>query len=129
MLVIESDFFQKSGHFVKLLLPFVIMEGTRSDSGDRPSSPNLWLSDNIHSTASGVTVSTFHEENHMNQPSELSMEQQFNLSSFKMQVNQMSREQAQEFLVNLYEQMMVRENMYQHFLKYQWGLEPGPEQE
>ena len=65
----------------------------------------------------------------MNQPSELSMEQQFNLSSFKMQVNQMSREQAQEFLVNLYEQMMVRENMYQHFLKYQWGLEPGPEQE
>ncbi|MEL7037069.1 MAG: NblA/ycf18 family protein [Cyanobacteria bacterium J06592_8] len=65
----------------------------------------------------------------MNQPSELSFEQQFNLSSFKMQVNQMSREQAQEFLVNLYEQMMMRENMYQHFLKYQWGLEPNPEQE
>ncbi|ERT05272.1 phycobilisome degradation nblA family protein [Lyngbya aestuarii BL J] len=65
----------------------------------------------------------------MNQPSQLSIEQQFNLSSFKMQVNQMSREQAQEFLVNLYEQMMVRENMYQHFLKYQWGLEPGSDQE
>ncbi|MDY7019967.1 MAG: NblA/ycf18 family protein [Cyanobacteriota bacterium] len=65
----------------------------------------------------------------MNQPSELSFEQQFNLSSFKMQVNQMSREQAQEFLVNLYEQMMMRENMYQHFLKHQWGLEPNPEQE
>ncbi|EAW33710.1 NblA/ycf18 family protein [Lyngbya sp. PCC 8106] len=65
----------------------------------------------------------------MNQPSELSIEQQFNLSSFKMQVNQMSREQAQEFLVSLYEQMMVRENMYQQFLKYQWGLEPGSDQE
>ncbi|MCG5061542.1 MAG: NblA/ycf18 family protein [Limnoraphis sp. WC205] len=65
----------------------------------------------------------------MNQPSELSMEQQFNLSSFKMQVNRMSHEQAQEFLVSLYEQMMVRENMYQQFLKYQWGLEPSPEQE
>ncbi|MEB3885462.1 NblA/ycf18 family protein [Lyngbya sp. CCY1209] len=56
----------------------------------------------------------------------LSLEQQFNLSSFKMQVNQMSREQAQEFLVNLYEQMLIRENMYQHFLKYQWGLESSP---
>ncbi|WP_413167170.1 NblA/ycf18 family protein [Capilliphycus salinus ALCB114379] len=62
----------------------------------------------------------------MNQPSELSLEQQFNLSSFKMQVNQMSREQAQEFLVNLYEQMMMRENMYQQFLKHQWGIEPSP---
>jgi hypothetical protein len=41
----------------------------------------------------------------------------------------MSHEQAQEFLVSLYEQMMVRENMYQQFLKYQWGLEPSPEQE
>ncbi|EDZ94467.1 MULTISPECIES: NblA/ycf18 family protein [Oscillatoriales] len=59
------------------------------------------------------------------EPSSLSLEQQFNLSSFRMQVNQMSREQAQEFLVNLYEQMLVRENMYQHFLKYQWGLEPN----
>lgn len=58
--------------------------------------------------------------------SSLSLEQQFNLSSFRMQVNQMSREQAQEFLVNLYEQMLVRENMYQHFLKYKWGLEPNP---
>ncbi|XDE62075.1 NblA/ycf18 family protein [Arthrospira platensis BEA 1257B] len=59
------------------------------------------------------------------EPSSLSLEQQFNLSSFRMQVNQMKREQAQEFLVNLYEQMLVRENMYQHFLKYQWGLEPN----
>jgi hypothetical protein len=61
----------------------------------------------------------------MNQPTELTLEQQFNLSSFKMQVDQMSQEQAQEFLVSLYEQMMIRENMYQHFLKYKWGLEPS----
>ena len=61
----------------------------------------------------------------MNQPTELTLEQQFNLSSFKMQVNQMSQEQAQEFLVSLYEQMMIRENMYQHFLKHKWGLEPN----
>ena len=61
----------------------------------------------------------------MNQPAELSLEQQFSLTSFKLQVNEMSREQAQEFLINLYEHMMVRENMYQQFLKHQWGLEPS----
>ncbi|MGB3401807.1 MAG: NblA/ycf18 family protein [Microcoleaceae cyanobacterium] len=61
----------------------------------------------------------------MSQPSELTLEQKFNLSSFKLQVDQMSQEQAQQFLVNLYEQMMIRENMYQHFLKHQWGLEPS----
>lgn len=61
----------------------------------------------------------------MNQPIELSLEQQFNIRSFETQVQQMSREQAQNFLVDLYKQMMMRETMYKHFLKHQWGLEPG----
>lgn len=61
----------------------------------------------------------------MNQPVELSLEQQFSIRSFETQVQQMSREQAQEFLVKLYEQMLMRETMYRHFLKHQWGLEPG----
>ncbi|MBE9012416.1 NblA-related protein, partial [Pseudanabaenaceae cyanobacterium LEGE 13415] len=34
--------------------------------------------------------------------------------------------QAQEFLVQLYEQMLMRETMYRHFLKHQWGLESEP---
>jgi hypothetical protein len=38
----------------------------------------------------------------------------------------MSHEQAQDFLIKLYEQMMVRENMYKSFLKHQWGLESHP---
>jgi len=62
----------------------------------------------------------------MNQPVELSLEQQFSIRSFETQVQQMSREQAQDFLIKLYEQMVMRENMYKHFLKHQWGLEPGP---
>lgn len=53
---------------------------------------------------------------------ELSLEQQFNIRSFETQVRQMSREQAQEFLLKMYEQMIVRENMYKHFLKHQWGI-------
>lgn len=60
----------------------------------------------------------------MNQP-ELSLEQQFSICSFKTQVEKMSHEQAQNFLVQLYEQMMVREATYKHLLKHQWGLEPN----
>jgi hypothetical protein len=61
----------------------------------------------------------------MNHPIELSLEQQFNICSFKTQVQQMSHEQAQDFLVKLYEQMVVREATYKNLLKHQWGLESG----
>lgn len=57
---------------------------------------------------------------------ELSLEQQFNIRSFQTQVQRMSHEQAQDFLVKLYEQMIVRESMYKEFLKHEWGLEPKP---
>jgi hypothetical protein len=63
----------------------------------------------------------------MDKPIELSLEQQFNLRSFQDQVAHMSREQAQQFLIKLYEQMMLRETMYKHFLKHQWGIESGPQ--
>jgi hypothetical protein len=63
----------------------------------------------------------------MNQPIELSLEQQFSLRSFETQVERMSREQAQHFLIKLYEQMMLRETMYKHFLKHQWGIEAEPQ--
>ncbi len=60
----------------------------------------------------------------MSQPTQLTLEQQFSLRSFETQVARMSREQAQQFLVKLYEQMMMKETMYKHFIKHQWGLEP-----
>lgn len=63
----------------------------------------------------------------MSQPIELSLEQKFNVRSFETQVQRMSREQAQEFLVRLYQQMIVQENMYKEFIKHQWGLEPSPD--
>lgn len=62
----------------------------------------------------------------MNEPTNLSIEQQFNLRTFSDQVRRMSREQAQEFLIKLHEQMMLRENMYQSFLKHDWGLDSDP---
>lgn len=61
----------------------------------------------------------------MNQPIELSVEQQFNIRCFADQVQHMSREQAQEFLLMLYQQMMMKETMYQHFLKHEWKLDSG----
>jgi Phycobilisome degradation protein nblA len=61
----------------------------------------------------------------VNQPIELSLEQQFSIRSFADQVQHMSREQAQEFLLMLYQQMMIKETMYQHFLKHEWKLDSG----
>lgn len=60
----------------------------------------------------------------MSHSQELSLEQKFSLRSFETQVKQMSQQQAQEFLVQLYEQMIIRENMYKDFIKHQWGLDP-----
>jgi hypothetical protein len=53
---------------------------------------------------------------------ELSLEQQLSLKSFELQVAKMSREQAQQFLVKLYEQMIMRETLYKQFLKHEWGI-------
>ncbi len=59
----------------------------------------------------------------MNQSIKLSLEQKFSLRSFSDQVAQMSREQAQEFLLKMYEQMMIRDTTYQQLLKHEWKLE------
>jgi len=61
----------------------------------------------------------------MNQPIQLSLEQQFSIRSFETQVQQMSHEQAQDFLVKLYQQMVMREATYKELLKHQWGFESG----
>ena len=59
----------------------------------------------------------------MDRPVELSLEQQFSIRSFASQVKGMTHEQAQDFLVKLYEQMIVREATYKELLKHQWGLD------
>ena len=61
----------------------------------------------------------------MNQPIELSLEQEFSLRTFADLVQQMSREQAQEFLQMLYKQIMIREKTYQELLKYQREVGSG----
>ena len=58
----------------------------------------------------------------MNKPLELSLEQEFSLRNFADQVQQMSREQAQEFLIVLHKQMIIQKTMYEEFLKHKWNL-------
>jgi hypothetical protein len=57
---------------------------------------------------------------------QLSMEQEFSIRSFADQVKHLSREEAQDFLVNLYRQMMMKETMYKHFLAQEWGIASPP---
>jgi hypothetical protein len=54
---------------------------------------------------------------------ELSLEQQFSLRSFSTEVGKMTKQQAQDFLIQLYKEMLVRENLYKEALKHQWGLD------
>lgn len=54
---------------------------------------------------------------------QLSLEQDLNQRLFSDQVQQMSREQAQAVLVQLHEEMMIRENLYREILKDAWGIE------
>jgi Phycobilisome degradation protein nblA len=64
----------------------------------------------------------------MSRSFDLSLEQQFSIRSFEHQVKDMSHEQTQEFLVNLYRQMMLQENSYKNLLKHQWGMDTTEQQ-
>jgi hypothetical protein len=59
----------------------------------------------------------------MNQANQLTLEQEFNLRSFADQVEQMSREQAQECLIEQHRLMMVQERLYRDLLKQEWKLD------
>lgn len=50
-------------------------------------------------------------------PGNLSMEQQFKLKVLKDQVQGLSLEQAQEYVVEVMRQMMVKDNLVKHLLK------------
>ncbi|BAZ05169.1 NblA/ycf18 family protein [Calothrix sp. NIES-3974] len=48
---------------------------------------------------------------------ELTLEQQFRLQSFKHQIEELSREEAQAYLLEVLRQMMVKDNMVKNLLK------------
>lgn len=50
-------------------------------------------------------------------PIELTLEQQFNLRTYEDQVKCLDQEQAQEMLLQVMRQLMVKENVIKHLLK------------
>jgi hypothetical protein len=52
-----------------------------------------------------------------NMPGSLSLEQQFKLKIVQDQVSGLSLEQAQEYVVEVMRQMMVKDNLVKHLLK------------
>ena len=56
---------------------------------------------------------------------QLSLDQQFELQVFENQVQQLSREDAQNLLVQLREAMMYHTTTFREILKETWGIEKG----
>lgn len=59
----------------------------------------------------------------MDRDIKLTLEQELSLRNFTDQVQQMSREQAQAFLIEQHKHMMIREILYQELLKQEWKLD------
>jgi hypothetical protein len=53
----------------------------------------------------------------MNFPNELTLEQQFRLQTLKDQVQTLSQQEAQDFLIEVLRQMMVKDNLVKQLLK------------
>ena len=58
----------------------------------------------------------------MNQSAELSLEQEFKQRRFADRVKTLSREQIEELSIELYRQIMLKENMYKALIKEEWGI-------
>ncbi len=53
----------------------------------------------------------------MELPAQLTLEQQFKLKVLQEQVKELSKEQAQEYLMEVFRQMMVKDNLVKQLLK------------
>lgn len=59
----------------------------------------------------------------MNKNNHLSLEQEFSLRTISSKVKNLSRQQAQELVVELQRQMMIKDNLYKRLIKHEWGME------
>ena len=58
----------------------------------------------------------------MSEANKLSLEQEFSLKKLANQTQVLSRQQAQELIVELQRQMMIKDNLYQEIIKHQWKM-------
>lgn len=61
----------------------------------------------------------------MNFRKELPLEQQFELQVFEKEVRELSKEEAQDLLVQLREAMLYQSTAFREILKETWGIEKG----
>lgn len=54
--------------------------------------------------------------------SKLSIEQSFEFEVFKSNVKKLSREQAQEYLIEMYKLSIEKDNAYKALIAHKWGL-------
>ncbi len=62
----------------------------------------------------------------MNYSEKLSLEQEFSLRRFADQIRTLSPEQVQDLSLELYRQMMLKDNLYEEILKDYWGINSVP---
>ena len=58
----------------------------------------------------------------MNQSVELSLEQELKQRRFADRVKTLSKEDIEKLAIDLYKQMMLKENIYQALVKEEWGI-------
>lgn len=59
----------------------------------------------------------------MSQNTELTLEQEFRLREFAYEVQQMSLDQAQRFLIEQHRSMLIQKVIFQQLLKHEWNLD------
>lgn len=58
----------------------------------------------------------------MSNQNKLTLEQEFSLRKIATQAKALSRQQAQELIVELQRQMMMKDNLYKQLIKHEWGI-------
>lgn len=59
----------------------------------------------------------------MNEPQELTAEQEFSVIKFQSEIENISLEQAKKLLVESYRQSIVQRNLYAQITKSTWGID------
>ncbi len=58
----------------------------------------------------------------MSNQNNLSLEQEFSLKKIATQTQSLSQQQAQELIVELQRQIMIKDNLYKQLIKQEWGI-------
>lgn len=58
----------------------------------------------------------------MNSQNHLTLEQEFNLKKISNQAKALSHEEAQELIIELQRQIMIKDNLYKKIIEHEWGI-------